>query len=321
MSENNDWKKEALGLATNTDMSWRKIAREVGVAKSTCSDYLRSCFPKKKSAEGFKLNGDVKILCYDLETFPILGAVWKLFDNNVGINQIERDWSLLSYAAKWVGTDMTLDNVIYNDVRHRSDINDDSELVAELWDLMNEADIVLTKNGNAFDIKKLNARFVQLGFPPPSSFKSIDLDQICKRHFKFTSRKLEYLSQELNEQFKKLSHSKFAGYAMWEQCLKGNIEAFEECKEYNKYDVLSTEELYYTLSPWSNSLPSFHTYSESESWKCNCGNTEVKSVGFTHTGSAKYEKFQCTSCGKNLRGKLNLLTKEKRSNTLMNVTN
>ena len=38
-----DWKEEAITLA-NAGMSWRKVAREVGVGKSTVSDFLRKHF-------------------------------------------------------------------------------------------------------------------------------------------------------------------------------------------------------------------------------------------------------------------------------------
>ena len=43
----NDWKKDALELAI-VGMSWRKIASNLGVPKSTCSDFLRSHFKNKE---------------------------------------------------------------------------------------------------------------------------------------------------------------------------------------------------------------------------------------------------------------------------------
>ena len=317
-----NWKTIVSERIAKGESISRSLARELGVAWSTLSMwyYRQTQKDSGDKVKAHKLNGDIKILCFDLETFPILGAVWSLWNNNVGINQIERDWSILSYAAKWVGSDMTVENVIYNDVRNQKDINDDSKLLQELWDLLDEADIVLTKNGDRFDIPKLNARFVMAGLPPPSHYKSIDLDKICKRHFGFTSRKLEYLSNELNEKFKKLKHSKFAGYEMWKQCLARNIDAFNECKEYNVHDVLATEELYYTLAPWSDKIGSFFLYSDDKEFKCNCGCKEVKHVGYAYTALSKFDKYQCANCGKNYRGRKNLLTIEKREAIMMNIS-
>ena len=35
------WQQMAILLANKTQMSWREIAKELGIAKSTCSDLLR----------------------------------------------------------------------------------------------------------------------------------------------------------------------------------------------------------------------------------------------------------------------------------------
>ena len=38
-----------------------------------------------------------KVLVYDIETAPILGHVWRLWDQNVGLNQIVSDYSRHRY--------------------------------------------------------------------------------------------------------------------------------------------------------------------------------------------------------------------------------
>ena len=42
-----------------------------------------------------------KILIIDIETSPIMGKVWSLWKQNVSLDQIEEDWYIMSYAAKW----------------------------------------------------------------------------------------------------------------------------------------------------------------------------------------------------------------------------
>ena len=39
-----------------------------------------------------------KILFVDIETSPIIADVWQLFDQNVGLNQIQQDWSIIAWA-------------------------------------------------------------------------------------------------------------------------------------------------------------------------------------------------------------------------------
>ena len=40
------------------------------------------------------------ITVLDIETAPIVGDVWRLFDTNVALNQIKLDCRILSFTAK-----------------------------------------------------------------------------------------------------------------------------------------------------------------------------------------------------------------------------
>lgn len=248
-----------------------------------------------------------KILIVDIETAPILGYTWGLFEQNIGLNQIHKDWHMLSYAAKWLDQK----EIFYKDQRGKKDIENDFELLKEVWKLLDDADIVVGQNSKAFDIKKLNTRFVMNGMQPPSSFKQIDTLTLAKKYFEFTSNKLEYLTDKLCTKYKKLSHSKFSGFELWKECLAGNKEAWDEMAKYNKQDVLATEELYKVLRAWDTSID-LNVYSDSTDVVCVCGNKKFKKRGFHYSGVGKYQRFKCTSCGKETRSKVNLLTKEKK---------
>lgn len=103
------------------------------------------------------------MLTLDIETAPIIGKVWSLWQNNVGLNQIVNDWYVLSWSAKWLHED----HVMYEDKRHSWNDEDDSVLLKGIWELLDEADIIVTQNGKKFDAKKLNARFIINGMSPP----------------------------------------------------------------------------------------------------------------------------------------------------------
>lgn len=258
-----------------------------------------------------------KVLLLDIETAPILGYVWQLFDQNVALNQINADWFILSWSAKWL--DAPASETMYQDQSKAKDIEDDTKILQALWHLLDEADIIVTQNGKKFDQKKIFARFVMQGLKPPSSFRHIDTLLIAKKHFAFTSNKLEFMSDKLNKKYKKLKHAKFGGFELWKECLAGNPKAWAEMKKYNKYDVLALEELYKTLLPWSDTAPDFNVYSDNLEHVCRCGSTEHKLQGFAYTNSGKYQRYKCKSCGSESRGKQNLLTKEKRSSLRANV--
>jgi hypothetical protein len=266
---------------------------------------------KKKSAPS--LVGP-KVLIYDIETAPILAHVWGLWENNVSLSQIVSDWHVLSWSAKWLGDPPS--KVMYMDQRNAKRVEDDKAILQGIWDLLNQADIVITQNGKSFDQKKLNARFIMSGFQPPSSYKHIDTKQIASKHFGFSSNKLEYMTDKLCTQFKKSKHKKFPGHEMWVECLAGNIEAWKEMESYNKYDVLSLEELYTKLIPWENTI-NFNAYHDELDHVCKCGSKAFSKNGFYYTSAGKYQKHKCKSCGAEHRDKENLFSKEKRASLKM----
>lgn len=251
-----------------------------------------------------------RILLADIETSPIISYTWGIFDQQVSLNQIKQDWHLLSFSAKWLGSS----KIIYKDQRNKKDITDDTDLLKEIWKLLDEADIVITQNGKKFDIKKLNARFIIKGFQPPSSFKQIDTLVLAKKYFGFTSNKLEYLSNTLNKKYKKQTKRHFAGFDLWKECLKGNIKAWKEMEKYNKYDVLSLEEVYNKLIPWDNSI-NFNIYkSDPTDIQCKCGNRSFVRNGFAYTAKGKFQRYRCEKCGSETRDTQNLLSKEEMKN-------
>jgi uncharacterized protein YprB with RNaseH-like and TPR domain len=248
-----------------------------------------------------------RVLFLDIETAPILGYVWSLWQQDVGLNQIKSDCFVLSWAAKWLGED----KVIYKDQRKCRDMENDKALMKSLWYLLNKADIIVTHNGKSFDQKRVNARFAIHKFQPPVPYKHIDTKELATRHFGFTSNKLEYLTDKLNVKYKKLKHEKYSGMQLWLECLARNVDAWNEMEKYNKYDVLALEELYNNLIPWDNSI-NFNLYHNSTVNKCKCGSINFIRKGFSFTAAGKFQRYKCTKCGSWTRGRENLFSKEKR---------
>jgi len=247
-----------------------------------------------------------KVLILDIETLPMEAYVWGLFDQNIGLEMIKTDWSILSFSAKWLGAPEN--EVMYYDTRNEDNIRDDSKLLTVIHSLLDECDVTITQNGIRFDIPKLNARFIKHGMKPPSSFRNIDTLRIAKRHFNFTSNKLAYMTEQLCTKYKKLDHSEFSGFKLWNECMKGNPKAFASMEEYNKYDVLSLEELYSILAPWDKTIR-FSAFNEDTEERCTCGSTDIRLNGFIHTNTAMYERHTCKNCGKEYRGAKNVMTK------------
>jgi len=302
-----NWREKAGELARSTDKSWREIAKEVGVSKSTCSDFLRK---QLKSNDNHVVSSKPKILVYDIETAPLLGYCWTLWQNNIGLNQIHTDWHVLSWAAKFLGDD----TIYYQDQRNAENIEDDYEILLGIWKLLDEADFVVTQNGKKFDQKKLNSRFIIHGMKPPSSYRHIDVLQIAKAQFGFTSNRLAYLTDTLCTKYKKSTHGKFAGFELWKETLAGNIEAFKEMEEYNTLDILSLEELFLIIAPWDSKLPVFEVYEDEVT-----EDVEWVMDGYVYSNLGKYERYRNTKTGQQRRGQENLLSKDKRKSLMRNI--
>ncbi len=257
------------------------------------------------------VNNKPKVLLVDIETAPLISYTWGMWQQNIALNQIKSDWHLLSWSAKWLGD--SPNKIMYMDQRNAKNVEDDKEILKGIWKLLDECDIVISQNGISFDIKKLNARFILNGFSPPSSFKHIDTLRIARKKFAFTSNKLEYMSTKLCKKFKKLKTKKFVGFELWKQCLIGNLAAWKEMELYNKFDVLSLEELYNKLIPWDNKAVDFNLYTEGNNNTCKCGGTKFQKYGFHYTTAGKYQRFKCSKCGSEIRSSKNLFSKDKKN--------
>lgn len=256
------------------------------------------------------------ILTIDIETSPLRSYHWGLYDQNIGLDMIESEWSILSYAAKYLNKD----KVIYRDTSGRgpNKVRNDIALLKDVRDLLDKTDIVVAQNGKRFDIKKINARLIMAGLPPYSPIRVVDTLVIAKRHFEFTSNKLAWTSKYLTTT-PKSEHKLFPGFELWQECLKDNPKAWAEMKKYNIRDVIATEQLYLTLLPWISDHPNMGLYT-GEIHACpKCGSTAVQKRGESLTQSSRYQRYQCTQCGGWSRGKTMLTDLETRRGSLVPV--
>jgi len=233
-----------------------------------------------------------KIVLLDIETAPNLGWVWGKYDQNV--IAFYSTTYILSFAYKSLGdADITV-RALPDYKGYTKDRANDELLSRDLWSVLDSADIVVAHNGDAFDIKRSNARFIAHDLPPPSPFKTVDTLKIAKKHFKFESNKLDDLGQYLAVG-EKLAHT---GFKLWRGCMDGDPEAWKQMKEYNAQDVALLEEVYLKLRPWATTHPNLNLYGGgSDTVKCSsCGSDHVQKRGYSYAVTQVRQRFQCVDC-------------------------
>lgn len=253
-----------------------------------------------------------RILILDIETAPNLAYVWRIWKENIGLNQLREIGGILSFSAKWLGDDPTW----YADVRMKGG---EKAVLDLLLLLLNRADIVIAHNAKGFDIPTINARAIQHGMLPPSPYKVIDTYIVAKKEFRFISNKLEHLAKALGCK-EKLKHKNFPGFELWSECLAGNEKAWEELKKYNIQDVVTLEEVYLKMRPWIRNHPNVGIDDGNSTASCpKCGSTHVHFRGYATTNAGKYRRFVCLDCGGWSRARFNEYPKQLRKELLANI--
>ena len=156
-----------------------------------------------------------KILLLDIETAPNVAFVWGAWKQNVSLKQWIEKSHIMSFAAKWLDSPF----ILYEENRH----NNDKKIVKHLYDLLDEADIVVAHNGQKFDLPTIVGRGVVHGYKPPSPYYVVDTFQTARKELRLVSNSLANLCADLGLPVKD-DHKKFPGFELWVECLKNNDE-------------------------------------------------------------------------------------------------
>lgn len=256
-----------------------------------------------------------RILILDIETAPNIAYVWRYFKENIAAKQVLQNGYMLSFAAKWLGEPV----IFYEDLS----VQHEKDMLVVLHKLLDEADIVVAHNGDAFDLPHIQGRFLYHGIQPPAPYKTVDTRLIAKREFNFPSNSLEYLAQVLELPIQKGKHKKFPGFELWLEILRNNPEAWEEMKDYNTDDILVLEQLYIKMRPFMRNHPNVGVFDEHhDAAVCpKCGSGHIQYRGYAHTNVGRFHRFQCNDCGGWGRTRHNVLGKEARRNIVVNAVN
>lgn len=241
----------------------------------------------------------MKILFLDIETSPITYTGWGMYDQNHNTDDILEDWKMISAAWGWSDSD-TIQAIGWKATTDRAISPlwgfDDRQVVEGLHRQISKADVLCGHNGDAFDIKKFNARCIKLGLKPIPPLPTIDTLKVARKHFKFTSNKLDFIGQFLDVGAKAETSK-----GLWNRVIRGDKKALKEMIKYNKQDVVLLKKIYQKLRPYMQNHPNHNLFKDKEVCP-NCGEAALQSNGYRVTRTVRYKRMFCQACGAWSRG-------------------
>lgn len=240
--------------------------------------------------------GDPRILVWDIESNFNLLLTYDLFTDYIPHDRILEERYLLSVAWKELGSKKTHAVSLLDDPeRFEQNPHDDYHVVKTIYEVLSDADVIIHHFGDKFDIKMFNSRLIYHGFPPLPEIIQIDTYKIARSKFRFNSNKLDYLGEYLG-----VGNKINVDRQLWVDCWNGSRTAMREMVRYNKQDVDLLEAVYLILAPFAPAkLNLNHFYGDGEDdMVCPlCGEDHLQKRGYRYTRAAKWQRFQCQSCG------------------------
>lgn len=229
-----------------------------------------------------------RILFFDIETTPLLAWVWGLGKQRIYHGQLHKARNMY---------DIICITYCWNDGKPAKALTwgykeqDSGPMINKFDNLVQQADIVIGKNSDRFDIKHINTQRMLAGLPgmPNWSMYSDDLEKQLRRHFAVPSQSLDYWSELLG-----LGGKIKMDFQHWidivEQTPGKGRKAFNQMVTYGKKDTEDTRALWLKLEKHFTPRHNLNVLSGG----CKiCGSDQLKPSRKRHTNNGVYREFYC----------------------------
>ena len=231
-----------------------------------------------------------KILTVDIETAPNLSYHFGMRKINIAPIQVKEPGYILCICAKWAHE---------RNVMKFSKWEDGTlEMLKQVRDLLIEADAVVSKNGDRFDLPWINTEFLLNGLAPIPTLTSIDLEKTLRGKFRFPSTAMAYVAPAMGVGEKMDT----GGFELWLDVMAGVRRAQKKMLRYCAMDVRITERMYLKMRPHIIQHPRLRAFG-TEACPA-CGSKHSQKRGKRHTACYEIQRHQCMNptCGKWFEG-------------------
>lgn len=221
----------------------------------------------RKYATALRLNStwqytpNDRILVYDIETSRVMAQLWWTGKQYVDYKKVVSEPKIISISWKWVGEDK-----VYSATWDKNHC--DKKMLEKFLEYYNKASFVVGQNNNMFDNKWIKSRAAKHRLFVDRFVKSLDIYRLAKQQFRLISYSMDYMAHY----FGLTPKQEHEGIIMWEMVENGSPaqqkEYLKKMVEYNKGDIITTEELYMTLRPYFRTVTNKAVETGSPKWVC-----------------------------------------------------
>jgi len=240
-----------------------------------------------------------KIIVFDLETIWDIDKItneevyfslsnWEGRTMKASIN------SILCFGYKELGSKKAECNSVWDyKKRFAKNMNDDYDVCKAAYDVLKDADAIITHNGKRFDWKFLQTRLKINKLPHLDKILHIDTCHIARSNLSMYSNRLKDLAAEFTPERK----INTGGKKLWTRIYRGDKSAMFDMVKYCKQDVVTTEALFESLRPFVTNLPNFNLFNNNPESCTGCGGSKLQRNGKLVTKTKIHQRLRCTDCG------------------------
>ena len=171
---------------------------------------------------------------------------------------------------------------------------DDSDLVAEARERLEQSDGWVFHFGEYFDIPFFNTRCLLNGIEPLSKKQFVDTWRVSKKKLKLTNNRLATLAETLDLEDQKMHVSP----KIWGKAMAGHIPSLEMIGTRCISDVVILKQAYEKLPEYIDTGINMALFNPEGVCCPHCGHEDYKFNGYHFTPVGKYRRFACKRCKK-----------------------
>jgi len=243
-----------------------------------------------------------KIILWDIETLPNLDKALEHWVN------LDCQWKKVPMTATvstiicvgWKNLHSKKIHCInaWDYKRWSKDKNDDYDVCKAAYDVLHDADGIVTHNGKKFDYKFLNTRLMHHGLPLLPKIPHIDTKVMSSRNLTIVNNRLGSVA----EFFKVDGKMQNGGWKLWVDVHNGSKKARKTMEKYCKQDVNVLEMIFNKMKPFAGNIPNYNQFTGlgKESRVCpSCGSGNLEKNGLRRTKTTVFQRYRCKDCGSN----------------------